>query len=73
VRLQFEADPWDSLISFQPNIPIQLGGELELAFNDDVDVATQVGRTLRIFDWTGVSPTGQFALTSPHVWDASKL
>jgi Asp-tRNA(Asn)/Glu-tRNA(Gln) amidotransferase A subunit family amidase/uncharacterized protein YjbI with pentapeptide repeats len=73
LRLIFESDPWDSLISFEPGIPVQLGGTLDLTFADDVEVATQVGRTLRIFDWTGVSPTGTFTVSSPYFWDLSKL
>jgi uncharacterized protein YjbI with pentapeptide repeats len=73
LALLFDADPWDSLISFEPGIPLQLGGALELAFTDDVEVANQVGRTLRIFDWTGVSPIGQFVVRSPYLWDATNL
>jgi uncharacterized protein YjbI with pentapeptide repeats len=73
LALLFDADPWDSLISFEPGIPVQLGGALELTFTDDVDVANQVGRTLRIFDWTGVSPIGQFEVRSPYLWDATNL
>jgi uncharacterized protein YjbI with pentapeptide repeats len=73
LQLQFEADPWDSLISFEPGIPVELGGTLELTFADDVDVATQIGRTLRIFDWTGVAPVGQFQVGGPHVWDVTNL
>jgi hypothetical protein len=73
LQLLFEADPWDSLISFEPGIPVELGGTLELTFADDVDVATQVGRTLRIFDWTGVTPLGQFEIRSPYVWDRTNL
>jgi hypothetical protein len=73
LQLNFDADPWDSLISFQSDIPVQLGGALELTFSDEVDVASQRGRTLRIFDWTGVSPSGQFEIRSPYVWDATNL
>jgi hypothetical protein len=54
-------------------MPVQLGGALELTFADEVDVATQLGRTLDLFDWTGVSPTGQFEIRSPYVWDVSNL
>ena len=32
-------------------------------------IASQVGRTLHLFDWTGVEPTGFFSITSPHVLD----
>jgi uncharacterized protein YjbI with pentapeptide repeats len=73
LQLVLDADPWNSVISFEPGIPIQLGGALELTFADDVSVATQVGRTLRIFDWTGIAPRGQFAICSPYVWDVSNL
>jgi hypothetical protein len=73
LQLLFDADSWVSLISFEPGIPVQLGGALELTFADDVDLAIQVGRTLRIFDWTGVSPFGQFQVASPYEWDLSKL
>jgi uncharacterized protein YjbI with pentapeptide repeats len=73
LQLQFDSDPWDSLISFQPGIPVQLGGALELTFAAGVDSAKQVGRTLRIFDWTGVSPSGQFAIRSPYLWDTTNL
>ena len=65
LRMVFDADAWDSTISFAPGIPVTLGGTLELTFADDVNLAGEVGRTLKIFDWTGVSPTGAFAISSP--------
>ncbi len=73
LRMVFEADAWDSTISFAPGIPVTLGGTLELTFADDVNLATQLGRTLKIFDWTGVTPTGAFAVSSPYAWDLSNL
>lgn len=73
LRLEFDADAWDSTISFAPGIPVALGGTLELNFASDVDVATQNGRTIDLFDWTGVAPTGTFAVSSPYAWDLSKL
>lgn len=73
MRMIFEADPWDSLISFHPGIRVNLGGTLDLVFDDQVDVSTQVGRTLRLFDWTGVTPTGQFHVTIQYGWDLSDL
>jgi hypothetical protein len=69
----FEADAWDSTISFAHGIPVTLGGTLELTFAGDVDVADQVGRTFDLFDWTGVSPTGDIAVSSPYPWDLSSL
>jgi uncharacterized protein YjbI with pentapeptide repeats len=73
LQLLFDADQWDSLISFEPGIPVQLGGALELTFSDNVHLATQVGRTLRIFNWTGVTPSGQFEIRSPYLWDVTNL
>jgi uncharacterized protein YjbI with pentapeptide repeats len=73
LRMVFEADAWDSTISFAPGIPVNCGGTLELTFADDVNLASQVGRTLKIFDWTGVTPSGEFSVTSPYCWDLSNL
>ena len=41
LRMVFEADAWDSTISFAPGIPVTLGGTLELAFAADVNLASQ--------------------------------
>jgi uncharacterized protein YjbI with pentapeptide repeats len=68
-----EADAWDSTISFAAGIPVALGGTLELGFAADVNIADQVGRTLELFDWTGVSPTGTFDVASAYPWDLSRL
>jgi uncharacterized protein YjbI with pentapeptide repeats len=73
LRMVFEADAWDSTISFAPGIPVTLGGTLELTFAADVNLASQVGRTFDLFDWTGVNPTGAFAVSSPYTWDLSNL
>jgi uncharacterized protein YjbI with pentapeptide repeats len=73
LRMVFEGDAWDSSISFALGIPVTLGGTLELTFADYVNLASQVGRTFDLFDWTGVTPTGAFAISSPYTWDISKL
>ncbi len=73
LRLIFDADAWDSGISFAPGIPVTLGGMLDLSFAGGVDINAEVGRTFQIFDWTGVTPTGSFSLSSPYDWDISKL
>jgi uncharacterized protein YjbI with pentapeptide repeats len=73
LRMVFEADAWDSTISFAPGIPVTLGATLELTFADDVNLATQLGRTFDVFNWTGVTPTGAFAISSPYAWDLSNL
>jgi uncharacterized protein YjbI with pentapeptide repeats len=69
--------------SFPPTNPIPLtvdqhlaivpGGTLELTFADDVNLASQLGRTFDLFNWTGVIPTGAFAISSPDAWDLSNL
>jgi hypothetical protein len=73
LRMVFEADAWDSTISFAPGIPVTLGGTLELTFASDVNLASQVGRTFDLFDWTGVAPTGAFDVSSPYHWNLSNL
>ena len=73
LRMMFEADAWNSTISFAAGIPVALGGTLELAFADGTNLASQAGRTFKLFDWTGVAPTGAFAVSSPYRWDVSRL
>jgi len=50
LRVAFNADDWHSTIAFQPGISVTLGGTLELAFAENVDAASHVGRTFDIFD-----------------------
>jgi hypothetical protein len=38
-----------------------------------VNLASQVGRTFDLFDWTGVAPTGAFDVSSPYHWNLSNL
>ena len=73
LRMMFEADAWDSTISFAAGIPVALGGTLELTFADGTNLASQVGRVFRLFDWTGVAPTGAFHVVSLYTWDLSHL
>jgi uncharacterized protein YjbI with pentapeptide repeats len=73
LQLVFDADPWDSTISFAPGISVVRGGTLELTFAKDVNLASQLGRTIDLFDWAGVNPTGAFNVSSPYTWDLSKL
>jgi uncharacterized protein YjbI with pentapeptide repeats len=73
LRIVFDADAWDSTISFAPGIPVALGGTLELTFAADANPATQLGRTFDLFNWTGVAPIGAFAISSPYAWDLSNL
>ena len=73
LQLVFEADPWGSTIAFTPGIPVARGGTLELTFAPDVNLDSQLGRTIDLFDWTGVIPTGAFNVASSYTWDLSKL
>jgi uncharacterized protein YjbI with pentapeptide repeats len=73
LQMQFEADAWDSTISFAAAIPVDVGGTLDLRFVHGANLASQIGRTFRLFNWSGVSPTGAFQVVSPYVWNLSKL
>jgi uncharacterized protein YjbI with pentapeptide repeats len=73
LSLLFDADEWGSAISFDSQIDVSLGGRLGLRFSPEVNWTSQVGRTIKIFDWTGVSPVGAFVIESPHEWDLTRL
>ena len=73
LRMVFEGDAWDSTISFAPNISIARSGTLELTFAPDVNLASQIGRTIDLFDWTAVTPTGTFTVSSPYSWNLTNL
>ncbi|MGE3240169.1 MAG: pentapeptide repeat-containing protein [Pirellulales bacterium] len=73
LRIVFDADAWDSTISFTPGISVTRAGTLALDFAPEVNVAAQIGRTLRLFNWSGVAPTGTFNIASPYAWNLSKL
>jgi uncharacterized protein YjbI with pentapeptide repeats len=73
LRIVLDVSDWDSTISFAPGIPVALGGTLELIFADEVNLASQVGRTFDLIDWTGVIPIGAFTVSSPYRWNLSNL
>ena len=73
LRMVFEADAWDSTISFAAGLPVTLGGTLDLTFAEGTNLTSQVGRTFQLFDWTGVAPTGAFNIASSYTWNLSKL
>ena len=75
---QFDNNVWGSVISFDSGIPVTLGGNLELGLAPGINPASLVGDSFHLFDWTGVSPAGQFAnitndLPSGYTWDTSQL
>ncbi|MFO0914180.1 MAG: pentapeptide repeat-containing protein [Pirellulales bacterium] len=75
LQLLFESDPWDSVIRFEPGIPVNLTGTLDLTFTEDTQLSSQSGRTIKVFDWTGVNPQGVFTVAIPPgtAWDTSQL
>jgi fibronectin-binding autotransporter adhesin len=73
LQIVLDKNKWNSTISFDAGIPVSLGGTLELTFADGTGVLGQLGRKTSLFDWTGVSPTGTFNVTSAYVWDTSRL
>jgi hypothetical protein len=75
LRFVITGKTWNSTISFDANIPVILGGTLELAFAPDVDPASWAGRSLQLFDWTGVTLSGRFDTVSQGnlTWDTSQL
>ena len=75
---QFDGNPWGSTFSFDAGVPVTLGGTLELGVASGVNPANLVGDSFQLFDWTGVSPSGQFAqitndLPSGYSWNTSQL
>jgi hypothetical protein len=73
LELHFESDEWNSIISFEAGIPVALDGTLQLTFAEDVNISNQIGRTIDLFDWTGVAPTGLFDVSSLYEWDLTHL
>jgi uncharacterized protein YjbI with pentapeptide repeats len=74
INMHLDAGPWGSTIGFEPGIPVVFSGSgLQLAFEDDVDVSAQIGRTFQLFDWTDVAPTGTLQVNSAYTWDTSRL
>ena len=74
LELRFDADAWKSTITFQAGIAVSLNGVLKLRFADETNSTALAGTVFRVFDWTGVTPTGQFQIVSPYaVWETTQL
>ncbi len=68
---------WSSTMSFDPGIPVSLGGVLDLQA-PGVDPVSLLGQSIQLFDWTGVTPSGTFSQVASHLpsrytWDTSGL
>jgi hypothetical protein len=75
---QFDDAAWGSTISFDSGIPITLDGNLELGITSSIDPGGLLGESFHLFDWSSVSPSGQFAnvindLPAGYSWDTSQL
>ena len=64
VQMVFDGNPWGSAISFDPGVLVSLAGNLDLTVAPGVNEASLVGDTFKLFDWTGVTPTGQFNIVA---------
>lgn len=73
LKLLFGDEPWGSTIQFESGIPIQVGGTLELTLDAGVNLEGLRGKSMKLFDWTGVQRNGQFAIESTYLWDLSNL
>ena len=78
LQFLFDAPTWRSTISFAPGIPVSLGGSIELGVAPGVDPIGLVGDSFQLFNWSGVSPSGQFAqivsgLPARFSWNTSSL
>ena len=75
---EFDGNPWGSTISFDSGIPVTLGGNLALNAAAGASPSGLLSQSLQLFNWTGVSPSGQFAqvvsgLPTRYLWDTSAL
>jgi uncharacterized protein YjbI with pentapeptide repeats len=73
LQMVFDNSPWNSTISFSAGIPVDRNGNLELTLLPEANPLVMLGQKCKLFDWTGVNPTGTFKVTSNYSWDTSKL
>jgi uncharacterized protein YjbI with pentapeptide repeats len=73
-----DGNAWGSTISFDTGIPVALGGTLDVTLASGVNPATLLAKPVKLFNWTGVTPTGNFTwqddqAATGYVWDTSEL
>ena len=78
LQFQLDGNAWGSTISFDAGIPVTLGGNLALGFAPGVNPMSLVDNPVQLFDWTNVSPSGQFNpivsnLPTRYSWNTSAL
>ncbi len=64
---------WNSTISFEKDAIVNLNGKLVLGFEAGEFSADAIGKTYKLFDWTGALRTGSFDIAGNYLWDTSKL
>lgn len=77
LQMIFDGSTWNSTFSFDAGIPIAITGS-DLELDPPVNPSSLVGVPIQLFDWTGVSPNGQFTVTtnldgSQYQWNLSDL
>jgi hypothetical protein len=60
LQIVLDGNAWGSTISFDPGIPVTLGGTLDVTLAPGVTPISLWNVPIKLFDWTGVTPTGQF-------------
>jgi uncharacterized protein YjbI with pentapeptide repeats len=78
VQVVLDGSAWGSTISFDPGIPVTLGGTLDVTFGAGVDPASLLGTPVQLFNWSGVTASGQFTWQDDlsgtgYFWDTSHL
>jgi uncharacterized protein YjbI with pentapeptide repeats len=74
LQMIFDGQPWGATISFGSGISaVSLEGELDLTLAPGVQLGDLVGMTFKLFDWTGVSHSGQFDISGDPRWSTSHL
>ena len=75
--IAFDGNPWRSTISFAQGIPVTLGGSLVLGLAPGASSPGVFAGTIQLFNWTGVTPSGQFNvvdnLANNYLLDTSQL
>jgi len=78
LQMIFDGPQWNSLISFDAGIRVTLTGNLDLEVDPSVDPSSLVGIPFQLFDFSNVTLSGQFAVStdlsaSQFQWDTSQL
>ncbi|MCE5269117.1 MAG: pentapeptide repeat-containing protein [Planctomycetaceae bacterium] len=73
LQMVFDGQSWGSTISFSGISSLSLAGQLQLTLAPDVPLNDLLGETFKLFDWSGVSHSGQFTIVGDPRWDTSRL